>query len=225
MIVVKKINRKIINALAAALKRRAVIVYPTDTAYALGCDATNAKAVAMIFRIKGRPKTKGLPIIVADKKMAEKYFFLSPNIQALISEYWPGPLSIVFKARKTIVKAALEQGTAAVRVPASEIARKISKALGRPLIATSANLSGAPACYSARAFLRQVSRTLPTLPFQGREKKPYPLLKRGGRGSSGFYFPDLILDTGALARRRPSTIVRFDKKGKMRILRRGTVKI
>jgi L-threonylcarbamoyladenylate synthase len=216
MIKSKKID---IKKIAAALKRGAIIVYPTDTAYALGCDATNRRAVAMIFRIKGRNRAKGLPLILADIKMAKIFFRLSTQDSRLATRFWPGPLSIVLKAKKVIAKAVLQKGTAAVRVPASEIARDLSRMLKRPLVATSANISGAPACYSIKSFLRQFGRTPPTPSFQ--EGGKTPSLGKGGSGR----VPDLILDAGYLPRRRPSTIVLLDRSGRIEVLRKGPIRL
>lgn len=188
----------ILKEIAKQLKAGAVLVYPTDTAYGLGCDATNAQAVAKIFKIKGRASAKGLPMIVADAKMAKKFFLLTTNHLSLTTKFWPGPLSIILKAKGMIVKAALEAGTAAVRVPDSAIARQLARFLGRPLTATSANLTGAPTCYSAKAYLKQADADR---------------------------LPDLVIDAGALPRRKPSTIVRVGKSGTIEVLRKGPVKL
>lgn len=208
MKIIKDINPAALKAAASALKRGAVVVYPTDTAYALGCDATNAKAVRSIFRIKGRSASKGLPIIVADDKMAEKYFELDSRFrgndeESLAARYWPGPFSIILKAKKGIAKKVLEKGTAAVRVPASEISRELARLVGRPLTATSANISGKPACYSVIAFMRQFAAD------------PFPALRQTA----------IALDAGSLPRRRPSTIVRVGKSGIIEVLRKGPINI
>jgi L-threonylcarbamoyladenylate synthase len=207
------------------MRRGAVIVYPTDTAYAIGCDATNAAAVRRIFRIKGRPADKAMPMICADLRMAKKYFLLTAHCSLLTREHWPGPLSVVVKAKKGIAKAALGRGTAAIRVPDSDIARTLSKFLGRPLIATSANLSGRPACYSIGVLLRQMAgRTPPTPSFSKRGSKHHPSLwKREGKEGSSF--PDLVLDAGALPKRRPSTIIKMGSDGSVTVLRRGPISI
>ena len=199
IIKISKSKLSIFNSVAKQLRAGAVVVYPTDTAYALGCDATNAKAVAEIFKIKGRRASKALPIIVTDARMAKKFFKLTTNNSQLTTRYWPGPLSIVLKAKKGIAARALDHGTAAVRVPASKMARELSRLAGCPLIATSANVSGAPACYSLAAFLRQA---------QTMKKRPA-----------------LALDAGALRRRPASTIVKVTDDGSIVILRQGPIKV
>jgi len=205
MLIIKNPNNKMLKEVAKQIKRGAVVVYPTDTAYGLGCDATNAKAVAKIFKIKGRDAAKALPIVVADTKMAKKFFKLATRHSQLVTRHWPGPLSIVLQAKNGIVKAALKKGTAAVRVPDSDIARTLSKYLGHPLIATSANISGQPACYSVKAYLTQIGRN-------------HVL-----RATS--YVPDIVLDAGALRRRAPSTIVKVNDKSEVEVLRKGPIKL
>ncbi len=229
----RKFNDKVLRGIAHELCAGAVIVYPTDTAYGLGCDATNARAVADIFRVKGRAASKGLPIIAGNLKMAEKFFRMGEAERKMARRYWPGPLSLVLPAKKGIAKAALEKGTAAVRVPASEIARELALLCGRPLAATSANLSGLPACYSIKAFLAQVNRSSPrplSLPSprlgRGGGTISSPVRGRGGRSpGEGGQSPDLVLDAGALRRRKPSTIVRMLPGGRMEVLRKGPIRL
>ena len=199
MVIIKKLTPRIIKTVAKQLRDGAVVVYPTDTAYALGCDATNAKAVAKIFKVKGRGAKKALPMIVADIKMAKKFFHLETRHSRLATRYWPGPLSIILKSKTTIAKKALSKGTAAVRVPDSAIARTLSKYAGRPLIATSANISYQPTCYSIRSFTEQAKQMK---------------IK-----------PDIVLDAGVLRRRRPSTIVKVNDNGEVEVLRKGSVRV
>jgi L-threonylcarbamoyladenylate synthase len=142
-------------------KKIGVIVFPTDTAYGIGCDATDRAAVRRVFAIKGRVRGKALPMIVADLKMAQKFFRISKFEFRISKKYWPGPLSIVLPVRsKKIAKEALYRGTAAVRVPDSRLARALSKKLGAPLIATSANRSGEPARYSVKGLRLPVDAVL-----------------------------------------------------------------
>ncbi len=216
---IKKENASVLRPVVAELKKGAIVVYPTDTAYAIGCDATNAAAVRKIFVIKGRPKTKAMPIICADLKMVEKYFLNTKRYSLYAKKYWPAPLSVVVEAKKGIAKAALASGTAAVRVPDSLIAQTISKFLGRPLVATSANFSGAPTCYSAKAFLRQF------------EKQPAPRLRGEQAALSGTLSRPrareimnlVVLDAGALRHRKPSTIIKINKDGLINVIRKGSI--
>jgi len=134
------------------LKNGGVIVYPTDTAYAIGCDATNESAVKKIFEIKGRDRAKTLSLIVADRVMAENWVLFSERARELADEYWPGPLGLVLPLKnQTLVSAASEEGYVALRVPDSAIATDLSRKACVPIVATSANASGDGPCYSIQA--------------------------------------------------------------------------
>lgn len=191
------------------LRKGGILIFPTDTAYGLGCDATNSRAVRLISRIKGRPQNKAMPMLVADIKMAKKFFKMEAQHLSLARSYWPGPLSIVFPVHgKNIAKQALYKNTAAVRVPKSHVARALSYGVNKPLIATSANVSGKRTCYSINAIERQFARYLRAA--QKRELGKIPVF---------------ALDLGLLPRRRPSTIVRVGKRGTIDVLRYGSVRI
>jgi L-threonylcarbamoyladenylate synthase len=133
------------------LRQGGVLVYPTETSYALGCDATNDQAVAKIFTIKGRPSDKGLPLILPPDQDPDQYVCLSSRARALIAAHWPGPLNIVsLKRSSSPVSASCEtQGTQCVRQSSHPVARALAQALGRPLVATSANRSGNASLYQA----------------------------------------------------------------------------
>jgi len=202
-------NTKIctVNSALAIIKAGGVVVFPTETAYGLAADATNPKAVQRIFLVKGRTASKSLPLIAADLKMVEKYAVLSPVIKKLVKKKWPGPFTVVVpvrtdvganglpaKARATAGHSPLRSdiirtGTIAIRVSGHPIARELSRKLGRPIVSTSANLSGQPTCYSVRAVKKQL----------------------GDR-------PDGYIDVGSLPHRKPSTIV-MEKNGEIIVLR------
>lgn len=182
-------NSKQVKEAIAVLAKGGVVVYPTETAYGLAADVTNAKAVRQIYAIKGREKGMRLPWIVADRQMAEKYVGLSPAMKRLAAKHWPGPLTVVGKK-------------AAVRVSSHPIARALARGLGRPITATSANVSGQPACYSVRAFLKQTGLVSP--------------IRRIG--------PLSFVDVGLLPRRKPSTIV-SEQDGKIVVLRQGSIRL
>lgn len=114
--------------------RQGIFVYPTDTAYALGCVYTDQTAVRKIMQIKGRKDTK-FTLIASSLHQVEQHFTLSTAQRRLAKKYWPGPLSIVVSKKY------------AVRVPKQPIARALAKKLGAPLLATSLNISGRPTIY------------------------------------------------------------------------------
>lgn len=131
------------------LRDGGVLVYPTETSYALGCDATNAAAVARVFAIKGRPDGKGTPLILPPNTDVSRYVFLSDRARALADEHWPGPFNLVAARNPTspVSTRCETDGTQSVRQSSSAIASELARLLGRPLVATSANRSGAAAIY------------------------------------------------------------------------------
>lgn len=181
---------------------RGFLLYPTETAYAIGCDATNTRVVQAIFRLKGRGRGKSLPLIVASRAMAERYAVFTPLARRLARMYWPGPLTLVLRARRRFpIGIAVADGSIALRVSAHPIARALSRQLGRPIVATSANRSGKPPCFSARAACEAL----------------FPRAVQLG-------VPLDTIDFGTLPRRRPSTIV--DARGITPIiLRSGSIPI
>ena len=173
------------------LMQGGVIVYPTDTAYGLGADWTNARAVKKVFAVKQRSPDKKVPVIVSGVAMAKKYVTWNAQAQGLVDHYWPGALTIVLPK---------ENGTTlGVRMPNHPIALQIVRAFGKPIVSTSANISYQPTCYSIRSFVGQLSFVNGHVPAVS---------------------PDIVIDAGALARRMPSTVVDCSGQS-MRVLRSG----
>jgi|GEM_PF-79517 L-threonylcarbamoyladenylate synthase len=192
-------DAKRIKALAiSALKRGFVLVYPTDTIYGLGCDARNGKAKKKIYRIKGRPASKQLPVIMADMKMVKRYLIVGGEEERLLKKVWPGPVSVVLRAKKTKEARVVFDGasTGMVRIPENGFARSLSKMLGVPIVSTSTNISG---------------------------KRP---LNDPKKIASHFAYkrtamPDIIVDGDILKRTKASTIVDLAHFPDMRIIRSG----
>ena len=127
-----------------ALKSGGLIIFPTETVYGLGADIYNRKAIQKIYRIKKREKNKSLPIIVASVKEVTKVAkAISPEAKRLMKKYFPGPLTIVLKKRKCVPAYVTADGdTIAVRCPNHPLTLKLLRIFGRPIVGTSANLSG-----------------------------------------------------------------------------------
>jgi len=140
-----------IVAAVKVLQNGGIIAYLTDTLYGLGGDARSVIAIEKIFSLKGRTTEKALPVIVGEKEIAEKYVAEIPPVAAkLIEQFWPGPLTLIFKAAAHVPPELIGySGKIAMRLPAAKLAREISRNLGAPIIATSANRSGEPALNSA----------------------------------------------------------------------------
>lgn len=128
------------------LKQGGIVIFPTDTAFGIGCRIDNEKSVKRLFRIRKRPETKATPVLIADLNMAEDY--LQPVddevIKKLIEPFWPGALTIVLKSKTENVPQLIRGGTdtLGVRVPDHLTALEIINGVGVPVIGTSANFSG-----------------------------------------------------------------------------------
>ena len=126
------------------LKRGGVIAFPTETFYGLGADARNEAAIDKIFGIKGRDFKNPILVVIGDVGHLEAFAADIPEgARKLMDRFWPGPLTIVFRAASIVSpKLTAGSGKIGIRLTSHPIAREISKRLGGPLTATSANLSG-----------------------------------------------------------------------------------
>ena len=120
---------------------------PTETVYGLAADAANARAVAAVYEAKGRPSFNPLIAHVADVGMARRIARFDDRAEALAARFWPGPLTLVLPVLDTaavcdLARAGLD--TVAVRAPGHPLAHGLIEALGRPIVAPSANRSGRP---------------------------------------------------------------------------------
>jgi L-threonylcarbamoyladenylate synthase len=137
----------------AALQAGELVVYPTETFYAIGADAFSRVALQRLFRAKGREEGRPIGLIAADTSMAFSVAREIPiGARRLAEAFWPGPLTIVMPARNGIAPELAGPDGVGVRVSPNPVARALSAGLGRPITATSANLSGAaPASTIAEA--------------------------------------------------------------------------
>jgi L-threonylcarbamoyladenylate synthase len=124
-----------------------LVSIPTDTLYGLAADPFSRDAVARVFAVKGRAAGQALPLIAADAGQVAAHLGALPAAgQRLADKFWPGPLTLIITAPSTLAADVTGgTGTVGVRVPANLIARSICAEAGRPITATSANLSGEPA--------------------------------------------------------------------------------
>lgn len=137
--------RNDIDRAASIIKGGGLVAMPTETVYGLAADATSDLAVARIFEAKGRPSFNPLIVHVSGLKMAERQADFSRFARRLALAFWPGPLTLALPRRRDaevslLVSAGLD--TLAIRIPAHETAHALIRAVGRPLAAPSANISG-----------------------------------------------------------------------------------
>ena len=124
-----------------------VVAIPTDTLYGLAVDPFDAAAVDALFAAKDRPVERAVPLIASDRAQVETWIgSLSPMAARLAERGWPGPLTLVVPAPRALAAGITGgSGTVGVRVPQHDVARAIARSAGRPITATSANVSGEPA--------------------------------------------------------------------------------
>lgn len=137
-----------IEKASTCIREGGVVAFPTETYYGLGVDPFNAKAVDKLYTLKGREPQKPIALIVSDISMLEHVTENIPDIyHALMLNFWPGPLTLIFKSRKNINQIITGGGeTIGVRISSHSIPTQICQSLNLPITATSANLSGlAPA--------------------------------------------------------------------------------
>ena len=121
-----------------------VFIYPTDTIWGIGCDATNSKAIDKVFKIKNRPAGKGLIILVDSIERVKNYVKNPSPIAADLIKASYNPLSIIYKESKGLAKNLSADGRVCIRVTTNEFCKEVIKRLGHPITSTSANLSGEP---------------------------------------------------------------------------------
>ena len=120
-----------------------VILYPTDTVWGIGCDAQEAKAVQKIFKIKERDPSKSMIILVADVDMVKHYVKGVPDVFEKMLEEQDSPTTYIFEGAQNLPEEVIApDGTIAIRVVKDEFCLKLIRQLDRPLVSTSANLSG-----------------------------------------------------------------------------------
>ena len=177
------------------LIRGRVIAIPTDTFYGLAADPFNLAAVDEIYRVKGRPETRALPILV---NCLEQAMLLarerSKNFLKLAEACWPGALTIVADASHRLpLKVTANTGQVALRWPKSAIVEQLIDEFEAPITGTSANVSGFPSCASAEQVMKQLGNRLP-----------------------------LVVDAGDTGASLPSTIVGLHGE-EWKILREGAI--
>lgn len=184
-----------IHRAASILMNNGVIGYPTETVYGIGCNTFNAKAVNRIYDLKNRDRGKALIVITADViQISDLVETIPEQAERLIDNFWPGPLTIVFKASSRLQEFAFKKSkTIAVRIPDSKICLSLLKRCGFPLVSTSANKSGEPAATHAQEVISIFGDQL-----------------------------DAVIDGGPAPSKMPSTVVDITKKP-ARIVREGSI--
>jgi len=214
-------HQTIIKETLTVLKTGGLVVFPTDTVYGLLADSTNPEAVTKLLQFKERRPGQAISVFVADKKMAKEYIILNQNAENIINNLLPGPFTVIAESRchceeSQTTKQSLnfqeiatpfglamtidprllaENGTLGIRIPDYPLINQLLTAYGRPLTATSANMSGKPPHYLISSFLKSLS-----------DNKKSAL--------------NLIVDGGILPKNKPSTVI-DTTTGQLKTLRVG----
>ncbi|MGA2911176.1 MAG: L-threonylcarbamoyladenylate synthase [Candidatus Levyibacteriota bacterium] len=138
-------NRQIDEAVKV-LDQGGIVIFPTDTAFGIGCRVDNEKVVQKLFKIRNRPASQAAPILVNSLEMAKEYAAEVPEavIQNLIKPFWPGALTIVLKANKQKVPLLVRGGgeTVGIRMPNHPFILNVINKVGVPVLGPSANFHG-----------------------------------------------------------------------------------
>ncbi len=135
-------HTEIDNALKVLTKQQ-IILYPTDTVWGIGCDATSKKAVKKIFNIKKRTNSKSLVILVNNFEMLERYVEYVPEIVRSFLSTVSTPTTIIYRAASNLAPNVIAKNkTVAIRIVKDKFCEALIMRLGKPIVSTSANLSG-----------------------------------------------------------------------------------
>ena len=205
----------VIQEAVRVLREGGVILYPTDTVWGIGCDATNEKAVARVFEIKRRSEAKSLVLLACDLDMVAKYIKEIPSIAIDLVEVNDAPMTIIYPGAQYLApNAVAEDGSVGIRIPlveeedadadtprkaapkgsltASAFCRELVRRLRRPLVSTSANISGEPTPASFAEISEEIKAAV-----------DYVVPKPFGAGATG----------------RSSQIIKLGLDGEVQILR------
>jgi L-threonylcarbamoyladenylate synthase len=189
---------RIVHRARDVLRAGGVIVYPTDTVYGLGADATNAEAVAKIFRIKERDMNKSMLVMTDALDSLSEVIMRTPLADRLAEAFLPGPLSLVVSVvpENNLAATLIQEGNVGVRIPNTVFCRAICEKLGRPIVSTSVNKAGEPQPRTLDGMLEALGDRTEHI--------------------------DLVVDAGELPVSPPSTVV--DARGECAvILREGAI--
>jgi L-threonylcarbamoyladenylate synthase len=134
---------KEIERCIAVLKNGGTILYPTDTIWGIGCDATNVEAVKKIFKIKQRDENKSMIVLLDDESKLIKYMKEIPSLAFELIEYSVKPLTIIYPDALNLAKNVIAQdGSIAIRIVKDDFCKQLIRKFNKPIVSTSANVSG-----------------------------------------------------------------------------------
>lgn len=179
----KNNSKEVIDRAIEVLQSGGLVIYPTETCYGIGADATNSLAINTLLAYKTKRKDKPFSVAVTDKKMAAKYVYINKTAKNIYDNFLPGPITIISKGKHKLAPGVeSSMGTQGIRVPKYPLVLELVQKYKKPITATSANASYKKIPYTITDVLNNIS------------KKQKSLV-------------GLIIDAGRLPKRKPSTIV------------------
>lgn len=188
------VQRADINKAIETLKDGGLILYPTDTIWGIGCDATNSEAVERVFALKGREQHKSFIILLHNDNQLASYANDIPDVAYELIEYTEKPLTIVYSNAKNLAPNIIaSDGSIGIRIVRHPFCEQLLKRFRKPIVSTSANISGAPSPTCFAEIAEEVKRGVDYSVEYGRSEK--------GSGKS-------------------STVMRLDSSGAFKFLRK-----
>ncbi|MFZ4862044.1 L-threonylcarbamoyladenylate synthase [Sphingobacterium sp. Mn56C] len=139
------VDRADINAALETLKNGGLILYPTDTIWGIGCDATNPAAVEKVFALKGRDKSKSMLMLLHNDNQLASYVQEIPDVAYELIEATDRPMTIIFSGAKNLAANAIAaDGSIGIRIVTHPFCQQLLQRFRKPIISTSANISGEP---------------------------------------------------------------------------------
>lgn len=177
-----------------AIQDGGIILYPTDTIWGIGCDATNTEAIKKIFKLKQRDEAKSMIILLDTENKLESYVQEVPAIAYDLIEYAENPLTLVMPGAKNISPSLIAaDGSVGIRVSNHQFCQQLIQRLRKPIVSTSANISGSPSPQNFSEIAQEI--------IDGVD-----------------YVVDL--DQHDLSKKKPSTIMRIEPDGRFEFIRR-----
>lgn len=155
------------------MEKGGVILYPTDTVWGIGCDTANAEAVARIFRIKQREDSKSMLVLAADMEQLEGIVAEVPDpVRGLLAEA-DRPTTVIYPGARNIAPNLIAgDGSVGIRIPDAEFPRMLCRMLGRPVVSTSANISGMPTPADFAGISEEIRKSVDYVCTTGRSGQP-----------------------------------------------------
>jgi L-threonylcarbamoyladenylate synthase len=179
--------RSEINKALKVLKNKEILLYPTDTVWGIGCDATSEEAVAKVFKIKQRTESKSLIILVDSIEMLKMHIPIIPNAVTLLLAKTTNPTTIIYSNPVGLAKNVVSTvNTVAIRIVQSDFCKELIQKFGKPIVSTSANISGRPTPMSFSDISRPILDCVDYIVNLQREeinKKSSTILKLDAQGT------------------------------------------